>query len=255
MPTDTPIPDPPNPAPRRPHPQRPDRQDPALPAAVLWDMDGTLVDTEPHWIAAEHALMARHGASWSHEQALQLVGSALPDSGRLLAAHLAAEAGVHLDPDAIVAELIGEVVHQVSASVVWRPGALQLLRELGELGVPCALVTMSYRSLAGTVAALVPGAFAVVVAGDEVTRGKPAPDPYLRAAHLLGVDPRRCVVLEDSAPGVASGEAAGARVVACPHMVPIPPAPGRSRVASLAELDAAALGRVAAGQVVDSIAP
>ena len=240
MPTDTPTPDTPT--------------GPVQPAAVLWDMDGTLVDTEPHWIAAEHALMARHGASWSHEQALQLVGSALPDSGRLLAAHLAAEAGVHLDPAAIVEELIAEVVRQVSASVVWRPGALDLLRALGERGVPCALVTMSYRSLAGTVAALVPGAFAVVMAGDEVARGKPAPDPYLRAAELLGVDPARCVVLEDSAPGVASGEAAGCRVVACPHMVPIPPAPGRSRVRSLAELDVDALGAVAAGRVLDTLA-
>ena len=240
MPTDTPTPDTPT--------------GPVQPAAVLWDMDGTLVDTEPHWIAAGHALMARHGASWSHEQALQLVGSALPDSGRLLAAHLAAEAGVHLDPAAIVEELIAEVVRQVSASVVWRPGALDLLRALGERGVPCALVTMSYRSLAGTVAALVPGAFAVVVAGDEVARGKPAPDPYLRAAELLGVDPARCVVLEDSAPGVASGEAAGCRVVACPHMVPIPPAPGRSRVRSLAELDVDALGAVAAGRVLDTLA-
>ena len=240
MPTDTPTPDTPT--------------GPVQPAAVLWDMDGTLVDTEPHWIAAEHALMARHGASWSHEQALQLVGSALPDSGRLLAAHLAAEAGVHLDPAAIVEELIAEVVRQVSASVVWRPGALDLLRALGERGVPCALVTMSYRSLAGTVAALVPGAFAVVVAGDEVARGKPAPDPYLRAAELLGADPARCVVLEDSAPGVASGEAAGCRVVACPHMVPIPPAPGRSRVRSLAELDVDALGAVAAGRVLDTLA-
>ena len=240
MPTDTPTPDTPTP--------------PVQPAAVLWDMDGTLVDTEPHWIAAEHALMARHGASWSHEQALQLVGSALPDSGRLLAAHLAAEAGVHLDPAAIVEELIAEVVRQVSASVVWRPGALDLLRALGERGVPCALVTMSYRSLAGTVAALVPGAFAVVVAGDEVARGKPAPDPYLRAAELLGANPARCVVLEDSAPGVASGEAAGCRVVACPHMVPIPPAPGRSRVRSLAELDVDALGAVAAGRVLDTLA-
>ena len=226
---------------------------PTPPAAVLWDMDGTLVDTEPHWIAAETALLGRYGASWTHEQALSLVGNALPESGRVLAAHLEAETGVRLDPAAVVAELVEAVVAQVSAAVVWRPGAVELLEALAGAGVPCALVTMSYRSLAETVARVLPGAFAVVVAGDEVERGKPAPDPYLRAAELLGVDPARCVVLEDSPTGIASGEAAGCRVVACPHMVPIPPAPGRSRVASLAEVDLAVLARVAAGEVVDTV--
>ncbi|WP_432540603.1 HAD family hydrolase [Kineococcus sp. SYSU DK002] len=225
-----------------------------LPAAVLWDMDGTLVDTEPHWIAAETALVGRYGASWSHEQALALVGSALPESGRVLAAHVERSVGVRLDPDAVVAELVAAVVAQVGAAVVWRPGALELLRALGAAGVPCALVTMSYRSLADAVAAMVPGAFAVVVAGDEVERGKPAPDPYLLAARLLGVSPGDCVVIEDSPTGVASGEAAGARVLACPHMVPIPAAPGRSRVASLARVDPAVLGRIAAGAVVDEVA-
>lgn len=226
---------------------------PTPPAAVLWDMDGTLVDTEPHWIAAETALLGRYGASWTHEQALSLVGNALPESGRVLAAHLEAETGVRLDPAAVVAELVEAVVAQVSAAVVWRPGAVELLEALAGAGVPCALVTMSYRSLAETVARVLPGAFAVVVAGDEVERGKPAPDPYLRAAELLGVDPARCVVLEDSPTGIASGEAAGCRVVACPHMVPIPPAPGRSRVASLAEVDLAVLARVAAGEGGDTV--
>ncbi len=224
-----------------------------LPAAVLWDMDGTLVDTEPHWIAAETALLARYGATWSHEQALQLVGSALPDSGRVLAEHVERTTGTRLDAAAVVDELIEAVITQVSAAVVWRPGALELLRALGAAGVPCALVTMSYRNLAGTVAAMVPGAFSVVVAGDEVERGKPAPDPYLRAAELLGVDPADCVVVEDSPTGVASGEAAGAHVLACPHMVPIPAAPGRSRVVSLAEVDVAALGRIASGRPLDTV--
>ena len=224
-----------------------------LPAAVLWDMDGTLVDTEPHWIAAETALVARHGASWDHEQALQLVGSALPESGRVLAEHLRSAVGVHVDPAEVVEELLDAVVAAVSAGVVWRPGALALLRELGAAGVPCALVTMSYRNLATTVAGMVPGAFAVVVSGDEVERGKPAPDPYLRAAQLLGVSAQRCVAIEDSPTGVASAEAAGCRVVACPHMVAIPPAPGRSRVASLAQVDLDVLARVAAGQPVDTV--
>ncbi|WP_380156426.1 HAD family hydrolase [Kineococcus sp. R86509] len=224
-----------------------------VPAAVLWDMDGTLVDTEPHWIAAETALVGRYGATWTHEQALQLVGSALPDSGRVLAEHVERATGVRLDPVVVVDELIEAVIAQVSAAVVWRPGAVELLGALSAAGVPCALVTMSYRSLAETVARMLPGAFAVVVAGDEVERGKPAPDPYLRAAELLGVAPGDCVAIEDSPTGVASGEAAGAHVLACPHMVPIPAAAGRSRVASLAEVDVAALGAIAAGRVLDTL--
>ncbi|NAZ74972.1 HAD-IA family hydrolase [Kineococcus sp. T13] len=244
-PTASPSDPAPAPAPRE-HP---------LPAAVLWDMDGTLVDTEPHWIAAETALVTRHGASWGHEQALQLVGSALPESGRVLAEHLRSAVGVHVDPAEVVEELLDAVVAAVSAGVVWRPGALALLRALGAAGVPCALVTMSYRNLATTVAGMVPGAFAVVVSGDEVARGKPAPDPYLRAAQLLGVDAQRCVAIEDSPTGVASAEAAGCRVIACPHMVAIPPAPGRSRVASLAQVDLEVLARVAGGQPVDTVDP
>ncbi|WP_369068979.1 HAD family hydrolase [Kineococcus terrestris] len=246
MPTDTtppPVPGPDGAAPPA-----------AAPAAVLWDMDGTLVDTEPSWIAAERALMGAHGATWTHEQALGLVGKALPDSGAVLAAHLRESAGVERDPAGIVDELLSAVVASVRSAVVWRPGALELLRALGTAGVPCALVTMSYRSLADAVASRVPGAFAVVVAGDEVERGKPAPDPYLRAAERLGVDPAACVALEDSPPGVASAEAAGCRTVACPHMVPIPPAPGRSRVASLTEVDLPLLARLAGGEVVDTLA-
>lgn len=226
---------------------------PPLPAAVLWDMDGTLVDTEPHWIAAELHLMRRHGATWSHEQALQLVGSALPDSGRVLAEHLLATTGVHLDPDDIVDELVTTVAQQVTAEVVWRPGALDLLHALAAADVPCALVTMSYRVLAATVADMLPGRFAVVVAGDEVTAGKPAPDPYLRAAQLLGVDPRDCVAIEDSPTGVASGEAAGCHVIACPHLVPIPAAPRRHRVASLTEVDLDVLAAITAGDHVDTL--
>ena len=228
-----------------------DRAD--LPAAVLWDMDGTLVDSEPHWMAAEQVLMRRYGATWTHEQALSLVGSALPDSGRVLADHLAATVGVDLSPEVIVEELITAVVHQVSADVVWRPGALDLLHALAAAEVPCALVTMSYRVLAITVADMVPGRFAVVVAGDEVAAGKPAPDPYLRAAELLGVRAQDCVAIEDSPTGVASAEAAGCHVIACPHMVPLPAAPRRNRVASLAEVDLGVLAAIAAGELVDLI--
>ena len=230
-------------------PSAPDRAQ--LPAALLWDMDGTLVDTEPYWIECEQELVARAGVRWTHEHALQLVGNSLPVSGAVIRDFVLAEGGPELDPERIVAELLAGVADRVRAATPWRPGARELLAAARDAGVPCALVTMSYRSLAEVVAERLPGAFDVVVPGDEVERGKPAPDPYLRAAELLGVDARECVALEDSATGVRSAEAAGCRTVAVPHLVPIGPAPGRSRVPSLEALDLHVLARLRAGEVVD----
>ncbi|MGV2480446.1 UNVERIFIED_CONTAM: HAD family hydrolase, partial [Salmonella enterica subsp. enterica serovar Weltevreden] len=94
--------------------------------------------------------------------------------------------------------------------VPFRPGALELLEELREAGIPCVMVTMSYRSLAeAVIAACPPGSFAGLVAGDDVAAGKPDPEPYLAGAALLGGDPSECVALADSRPGLASAVAAG----------------------------------------------
>ena len=206
---------------------------PSVPAAVLFDMDGTIVDTEPYWIAAEYALVESYGGAWTDEHAHALVGNALIDSAIYIREHGA----VPLPPEEIVDRLLDEVVRAAEASVPWRPGAVELLTELGDRGVPCALVTMSYRRLAATVIEkLQAGAFATVVTGDQVVDGKPHPEAYLTAAARLGVDPRRCVAIEDSPTGIASAEAAGALVVAVPHNVPIPLGPGRVLVDSLTEL-------------------
>ncbi len=192
-----------------------------LPAAVLWDMDGTLVDTEPYWIEAEQELAHRHGATWTHEDAMALVGSDLIDSGTYIRERM----GLDLTPTQIVDLLLDGVVQKVARDVPWRPGARELLGALGGSGVPCALVTMSWRRFVEPVLdQLPPGSFTHVVTGDEVTRGKPHPDPYLRAAELLGVDPRACVAIEDSPTGAASAAAAGCPVLVVPHHVPVPPA-------------------------------
>lgn len=213
-----------------------------LPAAVLFDLDGTLVDTEPFWMAEEHALAESFGGTWTTDQAVACIGNPIPVS----AARLRDEAGVGLPVEEIVQRLLGGVVDRVRAAVPWQPGARELLAALAGAGTPLALVTMSYRSLADAVLAdLAPGTFGAVVTGDEVTHGKPDPEPYLTGAARLGVDAARCVVVEDSPAGIASGLAAGSTVVAVPHVAPLPRRPDVTVVASLAELNPARLAALA----------
>lgn len=191
---------------------------PPLPAAVLWDMDGTLIDTEPFWFAAEIELVGRSGGTWTHEQALSLVGSGLRDGAKVLQAH-----GVDMTVEEIVAWQTAFVTDRLVAPLPWRPGALALLAAIREAGVPTALVTMSERRMAEAVAAAVPfGGFDLIVAGDDVARPKPHPEAYLRAAELLGVDPADCVAIEDSPPGLAAAVASGAATVGVPHQATLP---------------------------------
>lgn len=191
----------------------------ALPAAILWDMDGTIVDTEPYWIEAEFEIVEAHGGSWSVEHGKALVGSDLLDSGRYIREH----GGVNLEPRDIVEMLLDRVVASVRRRVPWRPGAKELLAGVRAAGYATALVTMSWHRFAVEVVKALPdGSFDALVVGDDVERGKPHPDPYLLAANKLGVDPAHCLAIEDSPTGVASALAAGCTVLAVPHIVPIP---------------------------------
>lgn len=206
-------------------------------------MDGTIVDTEPYWIAAEYALVEEHGGTWTDEHAHALVGNALLTSAEYIRAH----GGVGLEPELIVQRLLDDVVRAAEQAMPWQRGARELLSQANAAGLACGLVTMSYRQLADAViAALEPGTFDVVVTGDQVLDGKPHPEAYLTAARQLGVDPRRCVAIEDSPTGIASAEAAGCVVVAVPHHVPIEAAPTRTIVGSLAELTIADLDALVA---------
>jgi HAD superfamily hydrolase (TIGR01509 family) len=192
--------------------------------AVLWDMDGTLVDTEPYWIATEYAMAEKYGATWSQAHALQLVGSDLVDSGRYIQKVM----GLPLSPAEIVEELLDGVVAMVERDVPWRPGAVELLASLREAGVPCGLVTMSYqRFVAPILAHLPPETFRVVVTGDQVEYGKPHPEPYLTAAAALGVQAERCLAVEDSNTGAKSAEQAGCLVLVVENHVPVLEGPRR----------------------------
>ena len=192
-------------------------------------MDGTLVDTEPTWFAAEGDLVRSFGGSWSREQAEALVGSHLSTTGRVMRA-----AGVPLSDEEIIERLLDDVVARTAGELPWINGALELLDRVRGAGVPCALVTSSYARLAEPlVASLPPGTFGAVVTGDVVTRGKPHPEPYLTAASLLGVAASDCVAIEDSDNGARSAEAAGAHVLVVERHVPVPPGPRRTHLAGL----------------------
>jgi HAD superfamily hydrolase (TIGR01509 family) len=216
-----------------------------LPKAVLWDMDGTLVDTEPDWMAAERELVESFGGTWSDTDATNLVGNPLLISAEYIRTH----GGVPMDPDDIVTTLLDRMIKRLKEHVRWQTGARELLTDLRAHEVPCALVTGSYRRMADVViSALEPGTFAATVSGDEVDHGKPHPEPYLRAAAELGVTPAECIVIEDSATGAASGVASGARVVLVPHIA----TPGASErvpeaivLDSLVGVDASRLAHIA----------
>jgi HAD superfamily hydrolase (TIGR01509 family) len=201
-----------------------------LPAAVLWDMDGTLVDTEPYWIAAEHAIVEEHGGTWNDEFAHQLVGNDLMVSAEFIRDN----SPITWSPERIIHELLDRVIAQVEEHVPWRPGALDLLEDLAQHEVPTALVTMSWRSLADAVLEGLPGAgFTALVTGDEVAHGKPHPEPYIAACRMLEVSPAYCVAIEDSPTGVRSAVAAGVPTLAVPHVVPVPVQRGAVQAASL----------------------
>jgi HAD superfamily hydrolase (TIGR01509 family) len=217
-----------------------------LPAAVFWDMDGTIVDTEPLWNASQRRLVEEAGGTWTHALAQSLVGQALDHGARLLQ-----QAGVRLGVDEIIDHTMGDVIAGINRSVPWRPGARELLARLRAAGVPNALVTMSHAPLAGVVAAAMPaGSFEFLVTGDMVLHGKPHPEPYATAFEVMarrvgGLQRLGCVAVEDSLPGLESAAAAGLPVVAVPHVMPLPADPRWEHWTSLAGRLPADLGRVA----------
>ena len=217
--------------------------------AVLFDMDGLLVDTEHCWGVAEREVMAWLGhPAWSDEDTAALVGGPLSRVARIMVER----SGSDRPPDLVEQRLVDTMARLLESGAEHRPGAPELLDDLAAHGVPCALVSSSPRSLVDAVLHDVGGEhFRTTIAGDEVPRTKPYPDPYLVACARLGVQPARTVVLEDSPVGVAAAEAAGCLVVAVPFVVPIEPAPRRHVVKSLLDLDTETLVGLVAADLAD----
>jgi HAD superfamily hydrolase (TIGR01509 family) len=187
-------------------------------------MDGTLIDSEHHWLSSEQELAASWGASWTSDDGEALIGVSLYQSTKLIKEKL----GIDLTPGEISEILTDAVIQKLDAEIVWRPGVLELMADLKANGVKTALVTMSMRRMALRVAAKLPvGEFDVVVAGDDVTNGKPHPEPYLLAAEQLGVDINDCIAFEDSVTGLTSAEASGAIAIGIPNIVQLPEQEGR----------------------------
>jgi HAD superfamily hydrolase (TIGR01509 family) len=203
------------------------------PWAVLFDMDGLLIDSEPLWLQSETAVMARLGASWTEEDQVQLLGGSLERTVR----YFLAKAARPVPPEVVGDWLMSDIYARVRRDgVPVRPGARELLAAVAAAGLPYALVTSSERRFMDAVLAATGLRFDVRVCAGDVSATKPDPEPYLLGAKLVGTDPGRCFALEDSANGVASAQAAGCRVIAVPSLLPIDPAPGRTVVSSLLDL-------------------
>lgn len=196
-------------------------------AGVLWDMDGTLLDSEKLWDIGVRELATELGGRMTDELRHSLIGASGPNALRIVFDGL----GLDRDPEAVAAAgrwLEQRVTELFAGPVPWRPGARDALAAVAAAGIPAALVTNTKRSLAELCLDTVGRDwFRVTVCGDEVPEGKPAPDPYLRAAELLGADPEHCVAVEDSPTGAQSAGAAGCRVLVVPCEIAVPPAPGR----------------------------
>ncbi|MDM4718914.1 HAD family phosphatase [Micromonospora sp. WMMA1363] len=202
---------------------------------MLFDMDGTLVDSEKLWDVALHELAAEYGGVLSAAARRTMVGASMAVS--MLALH--DDLGQpERDPAASAAWINARILELFRAGLRWRPGALALLGAVRAAGIPTALVTSSGRALVEVALdTLGRDSFDVVVCGDEVDAAKPHPEPYLTAARLLGVPIGRCVAIEDSPTGVASALAAGAAVLAVPAEVPLEPRDGVHQLESLTAAD------------------
>lgn len=188
-----------------------------LPAAVFWDMDGTLIDSEPYWADGERYVIEKHGGQWSDDVPLRARGQSTPRLLEILKEYISEP----VDTEVLRCEIIGYVIGREKETPCWTTGSLELLRKLAAAGIPNVIVSASPRAMVRNMVEQAPeGAFVGYVCGEDGLAAKPDPAPYLRAAEIVDADPQDCLVFEDSKVGLESGGASGATVVAITGFTP-----------------------------------
>jgi len=202
-------------------------------SAILFDMDGTLIDSEPLWLKAEIEVMAEVGCHWDEQDQINCLGGPAERTERYMQ-----ERSKNIKPYGYFINRLHEVMKErITNELDLIPNALKLLKECKKAGIKIALVTASSRDLMTIVLKRFPqGTFDIVVSGDDVEKSKPDPAPYLLAAKQLSVDISKCVVIEDSLTGVESGLASGAQVIGIPHLVQMKENPSLRIISSLGDI-------------------
>lgn len=191
------------------------------PEAIFFDMDGLLVNTEPYWLETERELMAEFGFQWQVENQLFCLGGPMEKVGR----YMSELSNAQESPEWFANELIDRMAVKFQ-EISLMPGIAELLKEIADRHLPAALVSASPRRLVNAVLDSIPThPFALSISADDVTRGKPHPDPYLKAGRLLTVQIENSLIFEDSPTGVMAARTSGAWVIAVPHIAAIDPAP------------------------------
>lgn len=186
--------------------------------AILWDMDGTLIDSEPLWIESERELMSQFGYEWKKEDGDICLGGPMSR----VCKYMKAKSQSELPEEWFGDELRKTMLSKIEAGVPFMPGAFELLMEIKAQGIEQALISASDRPIVELVLKTNPGIFSFAIAAGDLPRTKPDPLPYLEAARRFGVEPVDCIVVEDSKVGVTSGLASGALVLALAHFEQIP---------------------------------
>ncbi|WP_305786893.1 HAD family hydrolase [Symbioplanes lichenis] len=198
-------------------------------AAVVFDLDGVIIDTEEVWEEVRRGYVAEHGKEFLPDTQTRMMGMSTPE----WSAHLSEEVGVPRSPEQVAQDVLGRMAERYRTAVPLIPGSVAAVRRLAE-HFPLALASSSARILIDQVleTAGLADAFRTTLSTEEVPRGKPAPDAYLEATRRLGLDPATCAAVEDSSNGLRSAAAAGLAVIAVPHGV-YPPADDALALAGL----------------------